>query len=129
MSEVKVKKGNDLIDYLQDSVQELKKVTWPTRNQAVRLTLLVLGFCFAAAVVIGAVDMVFSYGHRTLVDYAAMVNPAPITETATETTPLTQPVTTTQPVVNVGTEQPAPAEVPTGSVTVTTPPATPTPQQ
>jgi len=103
-----------LVDYLQESHQELKKVTWPTRNQAVRLTLLVLGFCLAAAIVIGAMDAIFSFGHQKLIDYAASVNPAEITE----------PVTSgTVPVVDVGNEQPA-----AGTVNVTIPEITDTQQ-
>ena len=122
MSEAKAKKSNPLVDYLQDSVQELKKVTWPTRNQAVRLTLLVLGFCVAAAVVIGLMDGIFSFGHQKLVDYATTINPPEYVEPVTTTAP----VSATQPVVNVGSEQPATTVTP---ITATTAPATTTTQQ
>lgn len=63
-------KGNAFINYLQESYQELQKVTWPTRSQAVKLTLLVLGFCLATAVVIGVLDFVFSSGHEFLLNNA-----------------------------------------------------------
>lgn len=57
-------------NFLADSVEEIKKVTWPTRQKAVRLTLLVLGFCFVSAIVIGLVDYVLSLGHQALIDVA-----------------------------------------------------------
>lgn len=111
MSEAKAKKGSAMVDYLQDSVQELKKVTWPTRNQAVRLTLLVLGFCIAAAVVIGVIDGLFGFGHQKLVDYASSLYPVdyvsdtadpastattiPVTATADSSATTVTPVTTT----------------------------------
>jgi len=128
MSEAKVKKGNPLVDYLQDSFQELKKVTWPTRNQAVRLTLLVLGFCVAAAVVIGLMDGIFSFGHQKLVDYATTVNPPEYVEPVTTTAP----ASAKQPVVNVGNEQPATAATTVTPITAATAPvatATTTTQQ
>lgn len=58
--------GNVLINYLQDSTQELKKVTWPTKIQAVKLTLIVLGFCLIVAIVIGFFDLVFNFGYFQL---------------------------------------------------------------
>ena len=89
MSEVKVKKANPIVEYFQESIMEMKKVTWPTKHQAVRLTLLVLGFCVAAAIVIGLVDAVFSFGHQKLIDYAASVNPAEVIYSDTAPTPVT----------------------------------------
>lgn len=90
MSETKVKKVNPMIAYFQDSYLEMKKVTWPTRNQAVRLTLLVLGFCFVAAVLIGAMDALFSYGRQNLINYAATVNPPEAVLTDYTTIPVTE---------------------------------------
>jgi preprotein translocase subunit SecE len=119
MSEVKVKKANAMVEYFQESFVEMKKVTWPTRNQAVRLTLLVLGFCIGAAVIIGAVDALFSYGHQQLIDYAATVNPAPtVTDTTATTTPITD--TTAIPVGNVDVTT-APVTSAADSVPATTP--------
>jgi len=99
MSEIKVRKANPAVEYIQESYLEMKKVTWPTRNQAIRLTLLVLGFCVAAAIVIGAMDAAFSYGHQALINYAATVNPQEITDTSAATTaPLTGATATAIPV-------------------------------
>lgn len=82
--EEKVKsKGNFFINYFQESFQELKKVTWPTRNQAVRLTFLVLGFCLVTTVIVGLLDYALSYGNQTLIDLA----PQAVTSPSTVTTP------------------------------------------
>src|SRR5438876_1014927 len=48
------KSTNGLIRYFQETSIELKKVTWPTREQTTRLTLIVLGSVIAFAVVFGA---------------------------------------------------------------------------
>lgn len=52
--------------YIQQSFQELRKVTWPTKQQAVRLTLLVLGFCLVATIILGVLDFSLNQGYRAL---------------------------------------------------------------
>ncbi len=71
-------KKNPIINYIQESYEELKKVTWPTRNQAVKLTFIVIGFCIALAVLVGALDLVFNTGYRSLVNFSQKVAPAPV---------------------------------------------------
>lgn len=61
-------KQNALVNYVQASIEELRKVTWPTRNQAVRLTFLVLGFVFVTAAILGVLDYAFSTGHQALLN-------------------------------------------------------------
>ncbi len=75
MPESQGPKKNRIIAYFQDSYDELKKVTWPTRNQAVKLTFIVIGFCIAFALVVGVMDFVFNYGYRALVNYSEKVAP------------------------------------------------------
>jgi len=48
-----------IVDYYQDTQAELKKVVWPTRREAMRLTLLVVAVTVALAIALGAVDLVF----------------------------------------------------------------------
>lgn len=55
-----------LTNYIKSSFEELSKVVWPTKNQAVKLTIIVLVFCLIVAVVLGVVDYVFSYGYNYL---------------------------------------------------------------
>lgn len=114
MADLKPKKRNVILDYFEESYQELKKVSWPTRNQAVKLTILVLAFCLISAVVIGALDALFSYGHQELIN----LGPQGTQETAAAETPVTAEA------------QPVSAEAPVGSVTVNgnSQPVTVTPQ-
>lgn len=60
------KKTNAVVNYFQESVMELKRVTWPTSKQAFRLTVIVLGFCIVAMVFIGLLDTGFSFGYSQL---------------------------------------------------------------
>lgn len=60
------KKSNPVVNYVQESVLELRRVTWPTGKQAFRLTVIVLGFCLAAIVVIGLIDIALNYGYSEL---------------------------------------------------------------
>lgn len=57
---------NTLIQYFVNSWQELRKVTWPTKNQAIKLAAIVLGFCLFMALIIGVIDGLFNYGYRYL---------------------------------------------------------------
>lgn len=47
-------------NYLRDTKTEMKHVSWPTHNQAVIFTLLVIGISAAVAVFVGAADYVFT---------------------------------------------------------------------
>ena len=53
------KSPNALIRYFQDTGDEMRKVSWPDREQAIRLTLVVLGSTVAAAVFFGVLDKLF----------------------------------------------------------------------
>jgi len=46
--------------FFQDSWQELKKVNWPTPQQARNLTILVIGVSFAVGAFIAFFDTVFT---------------------------------------------------------------------
>jgi len=49
-----------ILNYFRESVEELHKVRWPTRQQAIRLSVIVLIFCAISSVIFGAIDGVFS---------------------------------------------------------------------
>ena len=55
------KSRNAILRYFQDTGEELRKVAWPTREQAVRLTLIVLGSTIATAAFFGVLDRVFQW--------------------------------------------------------------------
>jgi preprotein translocase subunit SecE len=52
--------ANKLAQYFQDSWAEIKKVVWPTKDQAIKHTLLVIGFSLAVAAFLGAVDFILT---------------------------------------------------------------------
>lgn len=49
-----------IVRYLRDTRAELRKVTWPTREEAWNLTLIVLGTVVAMSIILGTADFVFS---------------------------------------------------------------------
>ena len=55
---------NRVTTYLRDVRAELSKVSWPTRQQTVNYTLVVLGLSFILAIFLGVLD----FGLAELVD-------------------------------------------------------------
>ncbi len=47
-------------NFLKEVKIELKKVTWPTKKETTRYTLVVLGVCLGVAIYLGALDFLFS---------------------------------------------------------------------
>jgi preprotein translocase subunit SecE len=54
--------------YLQQSWAELGKVVWPTREQAIRLTIAVVVFSLVLAAFIGIIDYVYTLGLQNLIN-------------------------------------------------------------
>lgn len=52
---------NKLTQYLTDSLTELKKVQWPSREQTVKHTLWVIIFSLVAGIILAAFDYLFVY--------------------------------------------------------------------
>jgi len=48
------------VKFLKESHQEFKRVNWPTREETVRYTLIVIGISVAVAVYLGLLDYVFT---------------------------------------------------------------------
>jgi preprotein translocase subunit SecE len=46
--------------FIRDIYDELRKVVWPTRREAIRLTIMVLAVCIAVGIILGALDYGFS---------------------------------------------------------------------
>jgi len=51
---------NRLVRYLVESRAELKKVAWPTRQELIKHTLIVIGLSLFVAAFLGILDVVFS---------------------------------------------------------------------
>ena len=56
-----------LVNYIQGSVAEMKKVTWPTKKETRNYTYLVIGISLAVAAFLGDLDFIFSMGLEFLV--------------------------------------------------------------
>ena len=55
-----VKEPNAVIRYFRETRIELGKVSWPSRQEAINLTLIVLAVTAGMAVFLGSLDFVFS---------------------------------------------------------------------
>jgi preprotein translocase subunit SecE len=54
------KKSNPVVRYLRETRAELKKVTWPTRPEATKLTIIVLIVVAFMSALLGTLDYIFS---------------------------------------------------------------------
>jgi preprotein translocase subunit SecE len=59
--------SNALSRYFRETRGELRKVTWPTREESQRLTAIVLGVTAVMAVFLGLLDLIFSNGVESMV--------------------------------------------------------------
>lgn len=63
-----VAQENSLSRYFRETRGELRKVTWPTREEAWRLTAIVLGVTAAFAIFLWAMDALFSNSIRLIIE-------------------------------------------------------------
>lgn len=49
-----------IVTFLKEVRLEMKKVNWPTRQQTLRYTLIIIGVSAAVAVFLGALDFIFT---------------------------------------------------------------------
>jgi preprotein translocase subunit SecE len=62
---------NSIISYFQDSLVELRQVRWPTRAQAIRLSIIVIAFTLVSTLLLGIVDFGLSELLKQLLTFAA----------------------------------------------------------
>lgn len=48
------------VAYLRDTLSELRQVTWPTRQETLKLTLTVIAISLGMAIYVGSLDFVFT---------------------------------------------------------------------
>lgn len=60
MAKTRAKKENAIVRYLRDTRAELRKVRWPTRQEAWGLTRIVLAVTISMALFLGLLDYLFS---------------------------------------------------------------------
>ncbi|MDO8648985.1 MAG: preprotein translocase subunit SecE [Candidatus Peregrinibacteria bacterium] len=58
-----------LTTYVRESIDELHHVRWPTRQQAVRLSIIVLGFTAVSSAFFGAVDYGLGLAVQSLLSF------------------------------------------------------------
>lgn len=46
--------------FLKEVRLEIKKVNWPTKDETLRYTLIVIGICLAVAAFLGTIDFLFT---------------------------------------------------------------------
>lgn len=57
---VKTKADNPLLRYFKDTRAEISKVTWPTREEGIRLTIIVVVATIIAGILLFSVDSLFA---------------------------------------------------------------------
>jgi len=58
---------NKLTTFIKEARVELRKVNWPTREQTIKYTGLVVGLSLAVALFLGTLDYLFEYILKTFV--------------------------------------------------------------
>lgn len=71
MAEKTSNQPNSVIRYFREVRGELRKVTWPTREESRRLTAVVIGVTIAFAIFFWALDLLFSNLTQTLISFMA----------------------------------------------------------
>jgi preprotein translocase subunit SecE len=62
-----IPKENRLSQYFRETRAELRKVVWPTRQEATNLTLIVVGTVVAMSIFFGAIDYLLTSLFRFLI--------------------------------------------------------------
>lgn len=57
---IESRQPNAIVRYFRETSGELKKVNWPTRQEATNLTIIVLAVTFGMSAVMGLLDLIFS---------------------------------------------------------------------
>lgn len=55
-----------IVNYIKSAIEEMKKVTWPTKKETRNYTFLVIGMCIGMAVFLGGLDFIFQKGLEIL---------------------------------------------------------------
>ncbi len=58
---------NKLLTYLRESREEMRKVVWPSRQEAVKHTGLVIAISLGVAAFLGLIDYLLTFALRSLI--------------------------------------------------------------
>lgn len=59
---------NKLTNYIKESIEEMKKVTWPTKKETTNYTILVIGISIGIALFLGLLDYIFTTGFQFIIN-------------------------------------------------------------
>jgi preprotein translocase subunit SecE len=60
------RKSNFIARFVNETVGELRKVSWPTRDEALRLTAIVMAVLIASSLLLGAIDVLLTNFFRLI---------------------------------------------------------------
>lgn len=60
----------NILNYFREAISELHRVSWPTRQQAVRISLIVLAVTFVFALTLGFLDTLLAWSYQQLLKLA-----------------------------------------------------------
>lgn len=63
----KTSMANKIIQFLKEAKEELIKVNWPTKEQTINYTLIVIGISLAVAIFLGSLDYFFEFLLKTFI--------------------------------------------------------------
>jgi len=52
---------NKGLTFLKEVRLEIRKINWPTRQETIKYTFIVIGVCFVVAAFLGSLDFLFAY--------------------------------------------------------------------
>ena len=58
---------NKITQYLKASIEEMKKVAWPTKKETYNYTVLVISISLSVALFLGLLDIIFNFGLKYLI--------------------------------------------------------------
>ena len=64
-----MKSENKMSNFFGGAWSEMKKITWPTRNETLKYTLTVIGICVVVAAFLGLFDVLYLYLMEKFVIY------------------------------------------------------------
>lgn len=67
MAKASVKKDNFIVRYFKETRAELRKVSWPSRQEALTLTFIVVAFTIFMAALLGIIDYIFAWAFGLII--------------------------------------------------------------
>lgn len=63
-----------IVNYIKASIEEMKKVTWPTKKETYNYTMLVIGISLGVAVFLWGCDKLFEFGLQYIITNQTLFN-------------------------------------------------------